>query len=192
MRISDWSSDVCSSDLPRCGIERWLHANGRRRTCATGSNTEDQPMAENKLVEARTVGIVGARGHTGAELIRLIAGHPRFELVFVSSRELDGQPVSAHVAEYEGSLRYANVPHESLGDFNVDACVLALPNGKSDACIEGLAGQGGDPVIVDLSADHRFDDDWYYGLPELTRDRDRKSTRLYSSHSSATLLPSYA
>src|SRR3546814_8055003 len=62
-------------------------------------------------------------GHTGAELIRLTAGHPRFELVFVSSRELDGQPVSAHVAEYEGSLRYANVPHESLGDFNVDACV---------------------------------------------------------------------
>src|SRR3546814_1955934 len=100
MRIIDWRSDVCSSDL-----------------CATGSNTEDQPMAENKLVEARTVGIVGARGHTGAELIRLIAGHPRFELVLVSSRELDGQPVSAHVAEYEGSLRYANVPHESLGDF---------------------------------------------------------------------------
>src|SRR3546814_16431972 len=107
-------------------------------------------------------------GHTGAELIRLIAGHPRFELVFVSSRELDGQPVSAHVAEYEGSLRYANVPHESLGDLNVDACVLALPNGKSDACIEGLAARGGDPVTVDLSADHRFE--------------DRKSTRLNSSH----------
>src|SRR3546814_7393415 len=153
MRISDWSSDVCSSDLttpkptavsgrrgggrvgtgstdssrsnarwrtapcanPRCGIERWLHANGRRRTCATGSNTEDQPMAENKLVEARTVGIVGARGHTGAELIRLIAGHPRFELVFVSSRELAGQPVSAPVAEYEGSLRSAHVDRKGVG-----------------------------------------------------------------------------
>ncbi|GAB3304724.1 N-acetyl-gamma-glutamyl-phosphate reductase [Luteimonas notoginsengisoli] len=123
------------------------------------------------MAEKKTVGIVGARGHTGAELIRLVAGHPRFELAFVSSRELDGQPVSAQVAEYEGPLRYANVQHESLGDFNVDACVLALPNGKSGACIEGLAGQGGDPVIVDLSADHRFDDDWYYGLPELTRDR---------------------
>ena len=81
------------------------------------------------MAEKKTVGIVGARGHTGAELIRLIAGHPRFELTFVSSRELDGQPVSAHVAEYEGPLRYANVQHESLGDFHVDACVLALPNG---------------------------------------------------------------
>src|SRR3546814_12467915 len=112
MRISDWSSDVCSSDLrtapcanPRCGIERWLHANGRRRTCATGSNTEDQPMAENKLVEARTVGIVGARGHTGAELIRLIAGPPRFERVFVSFRHPDGQTAAALVRGYEGPLR---------------------------------------------------------------------------------------
>src|SRR3546814_20496090 len=77
--------------LFRSGIERWLHANGRRRTCATGSNTEDQPMAENKLVEARTVGIVGARGHTGAELIRLIAGHPRFELVLRSDERRVGK-----------------------------------------------------------------------------------------------------
>jgi N-acetyl-gamma-glutamyl-phosphate reductase len=119
----------------------------------------------------KTVGIVGARGHTGAELIRLLSAHPGFELAFVSSRELDGQPVSAQVAEYHGGLRYANIPHEALGGFGVDACVLALPNGKSEACIAGLAAQGGDPVIVDLSADHRFDDGWYYGLPELTRDR---------------------
>ena len=39
----------------------------------------------------KTIGIVGARGHTGAELIRLIAGHPDLELAFVSSRELAGQ-----------------------------------------------------------------------------------------------------
>ena len=43
-----------------------------------------------------SIGIVGARGHTGAELIRLIAGHPRFELAFVSSRELDGQRLADH------------------------------------------------------------------------------------------------
>ena len=34
----------------------------------------------------KRVGIVGARGHTGAELIRLIAAHPALELAFVSSR----------------------------------------------------------------------------------------------------------
>ena len=46
---------------------------------------------------SKTVGIVGARGHTGAELIRLIARHPHLELAFVSSRELDGQKVSDHI-----------------------------------------------------------------------------------------------
>ncbi|MFX5570642.1 hypothetical protein ABTD96_20180, partial [Acinetobacter baumannii] len=34
-----------------------------------------------------TLGIVGARGHTGAELIKLVAAHPRLQLAFVSSRE---------------------------------------------------------------------------------------------------------
>ncbi len=117
-----------------------------------------------------TIAIVGARGHTGAELIRLIAGHPQFELAFVSSRELDGQPVSAHVPEYHGPLRYANVAHEQLAEHSADAWVLAMPNGKAAACVAGITAGGADPVIIDLSADYRFDDGWYYGLPELTRD----------------------
>ena len=120
---------------------------------------------------SKRVGIVGARGHTGAELIRLIAGHPRFDLAFVSSRELDGQPVSSHVPEYTGALRYANIPASELASHAADACILALPNGHAAACVDSLVAAGADPVIVDLSADHRFDDDWYYGLPELTRDR---------------------
>jgi N-acetyl-gamma-glutamyl-phosphate reductase len=117
----------------------------------------------------RSIGIVGARGHTGAELIRLVAAHPEFELAFVSSRELDGQPVSAQVPEYRGELRYAGLAHEELAGHQVDACVLALPNGHAAACVAGITADGADPVIVDLSADHRFDDAWYYGLPELTR-----------------------
>ncbi|HEX7768424.1 MAG TPA: N-acetyl-gamma-glutamyl-phosphate reductase, partial [Dokdonella sp.] len=40
----------------------------------------------------RSIGIVGARGHTGAELIRLVARHPAMALAFVSSRELAGRP----------------------------------------------------------------------------------------------------
>ena len=117
----------------------------------------------------RTVGIVGARGYTGAELIRLVAAHPHFELAFVSSRELDGQPVSAQVPEYQGELHYASLAHEDLARQSVDACILALPNGHAAACVAGITANGADPVIVDLSADYRFDDSWYYGLPELTR-----------------------
>ena len=56
-----------------------------------------------------TVGIVGARGHTGMELIKLIAGHPALRLAFVSSRELDGQRVADHGDAYAGDLRYENL-----------------------------------------------------------------------------------
>ncbi|MGQ4659674.1 N-acetyl-gamma-glutamyl-phosphate reductase [Lysobacter sp. F6437] len=120
-----------------------------------------------------SIGIVGARGHAGAELIRLIAGHPRFELAFVSSRELDGQRLADHSDAYAGSLRFSAPGHEQLPDLDTDAVVLALPNGKAALCVDAYDAAGADandgPVIIDLSADYRFDDDWYYGLPELTR-----------------------
>ena len=117
----------------------------------------------------KTVGIVGARGHTGAELIRLIARHPRLELAFVSSRELDGQKVSDHIEEFSGELRYENLSHEQVGAKDADAVILALPNGKAGDLVAALDAQAPDTVIVDLSADYRFDPHWYYGLPELTR-----------------------
>ena len=115
------------------------------------------------------VGIVGARGHVGAELIRLLAAHPRFELAYVGSRELDGQRLADHVDAYSGELRYSSPANEVLPSLGADAVVLALPNGKAAACVAAFDAAGADPVIVDLSADYRFDDDWYYGLPELTR-----------------------
>ena len=59
-----------------------------------------------------TIGIVGARGHVGAELIRLLAGHPRFELAYVSSRARAGEPVAAQVPGYAGNLRYSAPEHE--------------------------------------------------------------------------------
>jgi N-acetyl-gamma-glutamyl-phosphate reductase len=125
-----------------------------------------------------TIGIVGARGHVGAELIRLLAGHPSFELGFVSSRELAGKRVSDHVGEFRGELRYADISHDALADQGVGAYVLALPNGKAAACVAGIDNGNADAVVIDLSADHRFDDAWYYGLPELTRDRYRGERRI--------------
>lgn len=115
------------------------------------------------------IGIVGARGYVGAELIRLIAAHPGFELAFVSSRELAGQRLADHHPAYRGELRYSAPSHEALPTLGADAVVLALPNGKAADCVAAFDDAGVDPVIVDLSADYRFDDTWYYGLPELTR-----------------------
>lgn len=116
-----------------------------------------------------TVGIVGARGYVGAELIRLFSAHPRFELAYVSSRELAGQPLADHNPAYRGDLRYSAPSHEDLPALGADAVVLALPNGKAQACVAAFDAAGTGPVIIDLSADYRFDDSWYYGLPELTR-----------------------
>jgi N-acetyl-gamma-glutamyl-phosphate reductase len=121
------------------------------------------------MSKAFTVGIVGARGHVGAELIRLLSAHPHFELAYVSSRELAGQPVAEHNPAYQGALRFSAPSHEDLPTLGADAVVLALPNGKAPACIAAFDADGAEPVIVDLSADHRFDGGWYYGLPELTR-----------------------
>ena len=118
----------------------------------------------------KTIGIVGARGHTGAELIRLIAAHPALELAFVSSRELDGRRVRAHCDAYAGELRYENLDAATVAEKRADVVILALPNGKAAPYVEAIDKTAPNTLIVDLSADYRFDPSWYYGLPELTRD----------------------
>src|SRR5688572_14066090 len=117
----------------------------------------------------RTVGIAGARGHVGTELIRLVAAHPHLELAFVSSRERVGQRLDLHEPGYAGDLLYTALGSREVAEQGVDAVVLALPNGKAAPFVEALDAAAPGTVVVDLSADYRFDDGWYYGLPELTR-----------------------
>ena len=136
----------------------------------------------------KTVGIVGARGYTGAELIRLIAAHPALELAYVSSRELAGQRVDSQLPDYLGDLRYSAPAHEDLPGLGADIVVLALPNGKAAACVAAFDAAGTDPLLVDLSADYRFDDRWYYGLPELTRERWRGERRISNPGCYATAM----
>ena len=121
------------------------------------------------MSERFSLGLVGARGYVGAELIKLVAAHPRFELAFVSSRERDGQRLAEHEAAYTGDLRYSNLGPDAVAGQGVDALVLALPNGMAAGFTAALDAAGKDTVVVDLSADFRFDDSWHYGLPELTR-----------------------
>lgn len=144
-------------------------------------------QAREKAV-TRSVGIVGARGYVGAELIRLIAAHPQFDLAFVSSRELVGQRVADHIGEYTGELRYSSPSNEELPGLGADAVILALPNGKAAACVAAFDAAGVDPVILDLSADYRFDDGWYYGLPELTRGKYAGQRRISNPGCYATAM----
>lgn len=136
----------------------------------------------------RTIGLVGARGYVGAELIRLLATHPGFELGFVSSRELDGQRVANRIAAFDGALRYRNIPHDALGSEPVDAYVLALPNGKAADCVAAIEAGNPCAVVIDLSADYRFDERWHYGLPELARDRGAGQRRISNPGCYATAM----
>lgn len=137
---------------------------------------------------AITIGLIGARGHVGGELIRMILGHPRFRLAFVSSRELAGQPLAAHFPEAADDLAFENPGPGAAAGKGADAMVLALPNGKAAPYVEAIDAVRPDTVVIDLSADYRFDPDWYYGLPELTRARHAGKTRISNPGCYATAM----
>jgi N-acetyl-gamma-glutamyl-phosphate reductase len=123
--------------------------------------------------------VVGARGHTGAELLPLIWAHPEFELVAVGSGSVAGQPVNEHVDGLEGcDLIFSDIRPVSIKQFQADACVLALPNGFASGYVQALDKSKPETVVVDLSADHRFDADWAYGQPERFSDQIQGATRI--------------
>jgi hypothetical protein len=98
----------------------------------------------------------------------------------VSSRELAGRPVDGFPGLQYAALSPADCAAFATragGGGAVDAWVLALPNGHAASYVSALrpdvaatpaATQQG-PVLVDLSADMRFDARWQYGLPERRR-----------------------
>jgi N-acetyl-gamma-glutamyl-phosphate reductase len=136
----------------------------------------------------KTIGIVGARGHTGAELIRMVTSHPSLELAFVSSRELEGQRVDAHNEAYAGELHYENLDPQAVAGKRAEVVVLALPNGNAARFLDAIDAAAPDTLVIDLSADYRFDRSWYYGLPELTRDKWRGEKRISNPGCYATAI----
>jgi len=140
-----------------------------------------------------SVGVIGARGHVGAELIALIAGHPQLQLAYVSSRERAGQRLVEHHPELVSDARYAELTYVQFDPAQaamakVDAVLLALPNGMAAAYVDAIERVAEATVIVDLSADFRFDDGWFYGLPELTRRQYRGQRRISNPGCYATAM----
>lgn len=126
----------------------------------------------------KSVALIGARGHTGAELIRLLSEHPSLRLAAASSRELAGQPVAEVVEGVPAGLVFESIPAHELRRRHFDVVVLALPNGASGPFVEAIEGAAAKTLIVDLSADHRFKDDWAYGLSEHFRQSIRAARRI--------------
>lgn len=115
------------------------------------------------MSDLKRIGVVGARGHTGSELLSILDRHPKIVVIYAGSRELAGQPVP----EIDG-LSFEDLSPDRLADLSLDGVFLALPNGVSGPFVEAISSE---TVIVDISADHRFDADWAYGLPELNRNK---------------------
>ena len=133
------------------------------------------------------VGIVGASGYAGAEVLRLAAGHPSLEVAFATGDTQAGTPVAdlypGLAAAYPELVFTGYDPAACAG---LDLVFLALPHGASQAIVPELLGKVGH--LVDLAADFRLHDPalypaWYgeahaapelleefaYGLPELFR-----------------------
>ncbi|KAK1763590.1 Aspartate/glutamate/uridylate kinase [Phialemonium atrogriseum] len=123
------------------------------------------------------VALIGARGYTGQALISLLNSHPNMDLLHVSSRELAGQKLVGYDKQ---DITYENLSPEDVRDMEkrgeIDCWVMALPNGVCkpyvDAIYEARKSSEHRSLIVDLSADYRFDKSWTYGLPELVQRSD--------------------
>jgi N-acetyl-gamma-glutamyl-phosphate reductase len=127
----------------------------------------------------RSVVVIGARGYTGAELLPLLYRHPGFRIKAVGSTSAAGQPVSAHVAGMEGcDLVFSEIRPMTMEKLEADACVLAMPNGHAGSFVQALDRYRPNTVVVDLSADFRFDPEWAYGQPERFADQLNGATRI--------------
>lgn len=132
------------------------------------------------MTETYTVGVVGARGHTGGELMRILDDHPYVEVAFAGSRELAGEPVPG-----VDRLTFENIGPDEVAQRDLHAVFLALPDGIGAPWVEEISE---DTVIVDISADHRFDDDWVYGLPEMFREKIKGARRIANPGCYATAM----
>ncbi len=145
------------------------------------------------------VGIVGAGGYAGGELLRLLLAHPEVREVIAGSESLAGKPVTAAHPNLRKRTDIAFVRYEDVT--GCDVLFLSLPNGSHRAPeFESRA-----KIVIDLSSDHRLRDPadherwygaphphpeaigrWVYGIPELHRDLIRGATRVTGAGCNAT------
>lgn len=150
--------------------------------------------------------VVGGTGYGGAELIRLLLGHPSVALTRVSSIDQIGQRLEdVHLSLHDTELTFEEIPLEEVAR-GVDVVFLGLPHkvpAKMAPQIESLACK-----VIDLSGDFRLrdandyakyyggahphpeqlDGRWVFGLPELNREQIRSAKRIASPGCFATTI----
>ena len=141
------------------------------------------------------VGILGATGYAGIELVRLLSSHKEVNITMLVSQTYKGMKISEVYPSLRGvlDLECEELDAKKAAE-NCDVVFTALPHGASKEVIPELYEKG--LTVIDLSGDFRYNDKdvyaaWYgqehsspellnvsvYGLPELHRE-DIKNTRL--------------
>ena len=113
------------------------------------------------------IGLVGARGYAGREIVAILARRADMRLDFAVSRALAGQPVRETAPDADAELSFEALSPEVIAARGADAIILAMPNGQAADYVAAIEAASPQTVIVDLSADYRFDEAWTYGLPEI-------------------------
>lgn len=126
------------------------------------------------------VAVAGASGYAGGELLRLLLGHPGFEIGTLTAGASAGSTLGEHQPHLHPLADRILQPTDPDALAGHDLVFLALPHGASAAVAAALAP---DTVVIDCGADHRLADveawaefyggdhpgTWAYGLPELVR-----------------------
>ena len=139
------------------------------------------------------VGVVGASGYVGGELLRLLVMHPKIEFSMVTSRQYAGEYVHRVHPSLKGftELMFSPVDVDKLAS-SCDLVFTSVPHGKAVEIVKKLYDAG--VKVIDLSADYRLKNpkayvEYYgwehphpellvksaYGIPELHRDEIKKS-----------------
>lgn len=140
-------------------------------------------------VRTKTVGIVGARGYVGREFAALVEAHPALELSMAASSSQAGRSVRDALGAGDAGLRFVASEAGAIAGACPDVLILALPNGHAQAMLESIERAGGTPeLVLDLSADMRFDGSWTYCVPELHGERVAGAERISNPGCYATAM----
>ena len=133
------------------------------------------------------VGVLGAAGYTGGELIRVLLGHPQAEIVFANSESNAGNYVSD---VHEGLIGETDLCFTAEMPFDkVDVVFFCFGHGKSEQFLKEHESPA-TVKIIDLAQDFRIkgDHDYIYGLPETHREQTRSALHLANPGCFATCI----
>ncbi|MDC0547274.1 N-acetyl-gamma-glutamyl-phosphate reductase, partial [Gammaproteobacteria bacterium] len=109
------------------------------------------------------IALLGGRGYVGQEIIAILNNHPNFILSKVFSKNAAGESIKEYTKLSNLEYSYLDEP-EMIDLSDIDIAIMALPNNKSHEYVKKIEEYNSNMIIIDLSADYRFSDNWTYSI----------------------------